>query len=69
MISNAYVSVLPQDQFINNWETTNLRTISGMHNATPGAPDHMFGHGESISAFTASVTGSSSAFFFVSVRC
>ena len=64
MISNAYVSVLPQDQFINNWETTNLRTISGMHNATPGAPDHMFGHGESISAFTASVTGSSSAFFF-----
>ena len=65
MISNAYVSVLPQDQFINNWETTNLRTISGMHNASPGAADHMVGHSETISAFTASVTGSSSAFFFV----
>ena len=58
MISNAYVSVLPQDQFINNWETTNLRTISGMHNASPGAADHMFGYGDSISAFTASTTGS-----------
>ena len=64
-IQSAYVSVLPQDQFINNWETTNLRTVSGMHNASPGAADHMIGHGESISAFTASVTGSSSSFFFV----
>ena len=52
-IQSAYVSVLPQDQFINNWETTNLRTISGIHNATPGAADHMVGHGETISAFTA----------------
>lgn len=65
MIENAYVPVLPMDQFINNWETTNVKTISGMNNATPGSSDHIFGHDNALSAFTASVTGSSSSLFFV----
>ena len=64
-IQSAYVSVLPMDQFINNWETTNVKTISGMSSAGPSSDDHIFGYNNAISAFTASVTGSLSSLFFV----
>lgn len=65
LISTTYVSIEPQDQFFYNWETQSLRSITGMNNQNPGKEDHIMTHKDIIKAFTASVTGSSSSYFFV----
>ena len=65
LIQSAYASVLPQDQFINNWETSSEITISGMTRSSDGSDDHVISYKSSVCAFTASVTGSLSANFIV----
>ena len=65
LIQSAYASVLPQDQFINNWETSSKLTISGMTRSSDGSDDHVISYKSSICAFTASVTGSLSSNFIV----
>ena len=65
LIQTAYASVFPQDQFINNWETSSELTISGMTRSSDGSDDHVISYKSSICAFTASVTGNLSANFIV----
>ena len=65
LIKTAYVSLSPQDQFINNWETSNLVTLSGFNSAL-GLADHtMTTNKNKVQAYTATVTGSNSGNFFV----
>jgi len=66
LIQSSYEGVLPQDQFINNWESSSLVTLSGFHSSTVGADDHtMSTNLDKVIAKTASVDGSNSSTFIV----
>ena len=66
LIKTSYVALSPQDQFINNWETSNLVTLSGFNSGGLGLTDHtMATNLNKVQAYTASVTGSNSSNFFV----
>jgi hypothetical protein len=66
-IQSAYSNVLPQSQFINNWESSNLITMTGFNTSlTARVTDvNMDNDKGKVKAFTASVTGSNSGYFSV----
>ena len=66
LINTSYEGVLPQDQFINNWDSSSLVTLSGFHSSTVGSTDHTMSTDlNKVVAKTASVDGSNSSTFFV----
>ena len=66
LIKNSYTGLTPQDQFINNWHSSKLMTLSGFNSGTTGLLDHTMATNQNkVQAYTASVTGSNSSNFFV----
>ena len=66
LVKNSYTGLTPQDQFINNWYSSNLMTLSGFNSGGQGLTDHTMATNQNkVQAYTASVSGSNSSNFFV----
>ena len=66
LIKSSYTGLTPQDQFINNWYSSNLMTLSGFNSGGQGLADHTMATNQNkVQAYTASVSGSNSSNFFV----
>ena len=66
LVKSSYTGLAPQDQFINNWYSSSLMTLSGFNSGTTGLLDHTMATNQNkVQAYTASVSGSNSSNFFV----
>lgn len=63
LIQTTYEPVSPQDQFINNWESSSLVTLTGFSSTTGAGNLTVATTHNKMQAYTATVTGSNSSIF------